>query len=301
MKRYSDTTQGPHRMRSITIAAIVAAALGAALAGHAPAAASTSTAAAASAPAGVGAWRSWGGTTIRALDRAPARSATASASSSAPTGIPGRDVWLSNENKTTQWAYVAAIGPIRTSPSPQAKVVTKLHWNTEDGFPEIYELLREHWDLLGHAWVQLRIPMRPNGRTGWVRREDLGSFHVTHTLVTVNRTRLRMYFSLKGRVIWSAPVGVGKPSTPTPAGHFWIRERFKISDPSSGYWPYAFGTSDYSTLSDWPGGGVVGIHGPYYDNAGIPGYISHGCIRLHPRDDFWLAKHIQLGTPLHVI
>jgi lipoprotein-anchoring transpeptidase ErfK/SrfK len=53
------------------------------------------------------------------------------------------------------------------------------------------------------------------------------------------------------------------------------------------------------TLSDWPGGGV-GIHGPYYDAPGIPGYVSHGCIRLHVSDVFWLAAHLKLGTPLHV-
>jgi lipoprotein-anchoring transpeptidase ErfK/SrfK len=94
---------------------------------------------------------------------------------------------------------------------------------------------------------------------------------------------------------------VGKPNTPTPAGHYWIDERFKISDPSSGYYPYAFGTTDYSTLSDWPGGGIVGIHGPYYDAAGIPGYISHGCIRLRVADDFWLAAHVKMGTPVRVL
>jgi lipoprotein-anchoring transpeptidase ErfK/SrfK len=149
--------------------------------------------------------------------------------------------------------------------------------------------------------VKLRIPGRPNGQIGWVESGALGLFHVNHLLVVVNREQLRMYFYSGGRQIWSAPVGVGKAGTPTPTGHFWIDERFTITDPSSGYYPYAFGTTDYSTLSDWPGGGVVGIHGPYYDAPGIPGYISHGCIRLQVSDDFWLAGHMKLGTPLHVI
>ena len=58
---------------------------------------------------------------------------------------------------------------------------------------------------------------------------------------------------------------------------------------------------DYSTLTDWPGGGVVGSHGPYFASSGIPGYISHGCIRLQVADDFWLARHVSLGTPLRVL
>ena len=45
----------------------------------------------------------------------------------------------------------------------------------------------------------------------------------------------------------------------------------------------------------------MGIHGPYYDAAGIPGRISHGCIRLEIADDFWLAAHLKLGTPLRVM
>jgi lipoprotein-anchoring transpeptidase ErfK/SrfK len=110
-----------------------------------------------------------------------------------------------------------------------------------------------------------------------------------------------MYFYTSGRVIWSAPVAVGKPSTPTPAGHFWIREKFKLTDPSSGYYPFAFGTSDYSTLSEWPRGGVVGIHGPYFQPGLIPGHISHGCIRLRVTDDTWLGQHLKFGTPLDVI
>jgi lipoprotein-anchoring transpeptidase ErfK/SrfK len=110
-----------------------------------------------------------------------------------------------------------------------------------------------------------------------------------------------MYFYRNGQQIWSAPVGIGSPATPTPPGHFWIRERFKVTDPQSGYWPYAFGTSDYSTLTDWPGGGAVGIHGLYFAPQSIPGHVSHGCVRLQVADDDWLAAHLQVGTPLDVI
>jgi lipoprotein-anchoring transpeptidase ErfK/SrfK len=125
--------------------------------------------------------------------------------------------------------------------------------------------------------------------------------HLTHTLIVVDRARRRMSVLRDGRRVWAAPVAVGKPSTPTPAGDFWIREAFAVSDRSSGYWPFAFGTSDYSSLTDWPGGGVVGIHGPYFAAQDIPGQVSHGCIRLRVADDEWLGRHIGVGTPLRVI
>ncbi len=266
----------------------------------------------AGAPSGYGPSRAWGGTRIRSLDPTPtpaptpARAAPARAGGAADAlaGAGAKkhpDRVLSNERTFTRWAYVAWIGWAHTAPRDSAPRVARLTWYTEDGFPSVYLLLREHRDAHGVDWVKLRIPGRPNGRTGWVRRTALGSFHLTHLLVVVNRERLRMYLYRYDRRVWSAPVGVGKPSSPTPAGHFWINERFQIQDPSSGYYPYAFGTTDYSTLTDWPGGGVVGIHGPYYDAQGIPGQISHGCIRLEVSDDFWLAAHVALGVPVRVV
>lgn len=246
------------------------------------------------APATYGPVRGWGGTEIRSLD--PLRLASA-----ASDGTGRRDRLLSNETTFTRWAYVNQTAPIYQAPRRSSPRVGRLTWSTADGFASIYLLLRTHWDARGDQWVKLRIPGRPNGRTGWVERGALGRFHVTDLLVVVNRERMRLYFYRRGHLVWSAPVGVGKPSTPTPTGHFWIDERFQIADPSSGYYPYAFGTTDYSTLTEWPGGGVVGIHGPYFDAPGIPGQISHGCIRLHVSDDFWLAAHMKLGTPLHVV
>lgn len=212
-----------------------------------------------------------------------------------------RDRVLSNETTFTRWAYLNHAVTIHGAPRASSRRVGRLAWWTPDGFPSIYLVLRASWDAHGREWVKLRIPGRPNGRTGWVRRDALGRFHLTRQVVVVNRERRRMYFYRHGRRIWSAPVGVGKRGSPTPVGHFWVNERFKIADRSSGYYPYAFGTTDYSTLTDWPGGGVVGIHGPYYDPQGIPGDISHGCIRLEVAADFWLAAHIRMGTPLRVI
>ena len=211
-----------------------------------------------------------------------------------------RDRVLSNETTVTRWAHVNRITPIRRAPRTSAPRVGRLTWHTPDGFASIYLVLRAR-RVRGEEWVKLRVPGRPNGRTGWVRRDALGPYRRTHLLLVVNRTTLRIHLYKRGRRIWSAPVGVGKPGTPTPAGHFWVDERFPIKDPGSGYYPYAFGTTAYSAVSDWPGGGVVGIHGPYYAARAIPGRISHGCIRLRVSDLFWLAKRLRLGTPVHVI
>jgi hypothetical protein len=247
--------------------------------------------------------RDWPGTQIRSLAPVPRLPVAPGGSSTEARVSSARlpDQVLSNEFTYTQWAYVARGAWVYASPSLFARRITRLQWYTESGFPEPYVMLRAHWDDRGREWVEVRIPGRPNGRVGWVLRGALGRAHVNHQAVVVNRENLRLYFYDNGHLVWSAPVGVGKPSTPTPAGHFWITELFVITNPSSGYYPYAYGTSDYSTLSEWPEGGVVGIHGPYYAPASaIPGRISHGCIRLRVPDDFWLGHHLQVGAPLLV-
>jgi lipoprotein-anchoring transpeptidase ErfK/SrfK len=171
---------------------------------------------------------------------------------------------------------------------------------TEDGFPEVYLLLKELAGADGREWIEVRIPRRPNGQTGWVARSSLGLFRETRWMLIVDRRRRRLSVYWNGRRRLVAPVGVGKPSTPTPSGHFWIRERFRILDPASPYGPYALGTSAYSVLSDWPGGGVVGIHGDWHQPWLIPGDPSHGCIRMHDADIAWLAPRISLGTPVEI-
>lgn len=220
----------------------------------------------------------------------------------APTtaALARTDQRLSNERTLSRWANVTRAAPIRARPDPASHVIARLRRHTEDGFPEVYLLLSRHWDDRGRAWIQLRIPMRPNGRVGWVREDAIGAFHRTRSLLVIDRRQLRIRFYRGGRFVWSAPVGIGRSGTPTPAGHFWIRERFAISDPSSPYAPFAFGLSAYSSLTDWPGGGIVGIHGDWHHPELIPGRPSHGCIRLRRDDDVWLGRHVAVGTPVRI-
>jgi lipoprotein-anchoring transpeptidase ErfK/SrfK len=161
-------------------------------------------------------------------------------------------------------------------------------------------VLERTFDRSGREWLEIRIPRRPNGSTGWVRASELEALHRNDEHLVIDEGALTATLYRSGRKIFSAPVGVGKPSTPTPTGEFWIREKIVAlggGDPI--YGPFALGTSDYSTLSEWPGGGVVGIHGtnqPWL----VPGRPSHGCIRMHNADITRLYPLIQLGTPITV-
>ena len=142
--------------------------------------------------------------------------------------------------------------------------------------------------------------MRPNGRTGWVDAAALGPPHLITTRLTVDRRHLRATLYRGGhKKIWSSPIGVGKASTPTPAGRFWIRERLRSKRRRPPYGPWAFGTSAYARISDWPGGGVVGIHGTNQPSL-IPGRPSHGCIRVPNAAIRRLARLMPIGTPVWI-
>jgi len=204
---------------------------------------------------------------------------------------------LSNRTTFTRWAYTNLDIKARKSPSSKARSVGKLHFNTEDKRPEIYLALQMYTDAKGIEWVQTQLPGRPNGRLGWVPREGLGEFHLIHTQIVVDRRKLRITLFKNGKQILKAPIGVGKSSTPTPGGNSWIREKLNGFG-NAVYGPLAFGTGTYSNkLTDWPGGGVVGIHGTNEPNL-IPGRPSHGCIRLKNKDIVSLSHKMAPGTPV---
>ena len=206
------------------------------------------------------------------------------------------DERLSDEKTITRYTRANLRGTVFSEPDSSSRRITKLHFATEDNYTETYIAL-ESRRIAGVTWIKLRIPMRPNGTTGWVQRSMLRGMTLVRTRLEVNRKTLRATLYRSGKRIWTSRIGVGKAGTPTPAGHFWIRERMRLGSRGGPYGPWAFGTSAYSRLTDWPGGGVIGIHGTNQPGL-IPGRPSHGCIRV-PNDAVRrLARLMPVGTPV---
>jgi len=149
------------------------------------------------------------------------------------------------------------------------------------------------------VWVEVRLPVLPNGSVGWVRRRSLGAYQTVATHLVVDRTRLQATLYRDGTRIFSAPVGVGRSGTPTPAGEFTVRSEL-TRYASAFYGPVAFGTTARSAvLTDWPDGGFIGIHGTNAPKL-VPGRVSHGCIRLRNRDIVRLTALMPIGTPVTI-
>jgi hypothetical protein len=204
---------------------------------------------------------------------------------------------LSDEQRITRVAHAVMVAPVYRRPMGAAPLAGRLRMQTEDGPLEVYLVLESRRDSRGHLWMHVRLPRRPNGRSGWVRRETLGELRLVRTQLRISRSMLRATLYRDGRKVWSSRVGTGAAATPTPAGHFWIRERLRNLGGGGPYGPWAFGTSAYSSLSDWPGGGVVGIHGTNQPGL-IPGRPSHGCVRVPNAKIRVLARLMPIGTPV---
>ena len=113
-------------------------------------------------------------------------------------------------------------------------------------------------------WYRISVPGRPNGRTG--------------------------------------RIAVGKPGAETPLGLFYVTDKFSPAiDPD---WAilgeFAFETSAYSKLTDWPGGGIVGVHGTPWAPLRGPA-VSPRCIRLHNHHVSFLRSRVPVGTPVKIV
>jgi len=214
-------------------------------------------------------------------------------------GGGGSTVWLDHPGRVSYWAFVDYPAVARRAPDGSARAVARLHTKTEDGTDELVLVLARA-ERGGRSWLKVRLPILPNNSTGWVPADDLSALRVVHTWLKIDREHERIALIRNGRHIFQAPIGVGQPGTPTPAGNFYIRDKLTGFPPGTIYGILAFGTSAKSSvLTDWPRGGVIGIHGTNQPEL-IPGHISHGCVRLRNHDIRRLSKLLPMGTPVSI-
>ena len=173
--------------------------------------------------------------------------------------------------------------------------VSQLSNPNEDGAPRVFLIKARRGD-----WLQVLLPVRPNGSKGWIRVSDVAiSSTVYRIRVELSAHRITV---VRGRdLIAQEPVGVGKANTPTPGGEYFIAELVQPPNPNGAYGPYAYGLSGFSdVLKEFQGGnGLVGIHGT--NEPGLLGQdVSFGCIRMSNAGITKLASVLPLGTPVYI-
>ena len=158
--------------------------------------------------------------------------------------------------------------------------------------------------------VEVLLPVRPNGSTGWVNSTDVtitpNPFAIkiglgAHT-ITVTKADTVIYTGAVAVGATDPPLpDTGKP-TPTPTGEYYLRVLIQAPDPNTVYGPFAYGLSSYSeTLDTFAGGDAeIGIHGN--NDASVLGTdATHGCIRMDNAAITMLSKQLPLGTPVNIV
>lgn len=150
--------------------------------------------------------------------------------------------------------------------------------------------------------VEVYLPVRPNGSSGWVNASDVTVRNMPYRIeVGITEHRLRVFRD--DEVILDEPVGVGRSEVPTPGGIYYLKELLQPPNPSGAYGVYAYGLSGFSNvLENFNGGsGVIGIHGTN-DPSTVGTDVSHGCIRLQNQAITRMVEEIglPLGTPVEI-
>jgi hypothetical protein len=184
-------------------------------------------------------------------------------------------------------------------PALGARAVMRLDDVTPEHVPHVVYLLGGRIGADGRYWLRIQLPKLPNGSSGWIPREAVESIRQVDTHFVIDRSRLRATLYKRGRPIYRTIIGVGQPRWPTPRGSFYVRERLTgFTDPI--YGSLAFGTNGRSAvLTDWPGGGFIGIHGTNQPGI-LPGRVSHGCVRLPNWSIRRLDRLMKVGTPVTI-
>ena len=225
-------------------------------------------------------------------------SVPAAIETSAPTtSVPAPSATAAADDPALHASTVArATADVAVYAAPGAPAPSSvLPATTEFGSPRALLVVADEGE-----WLEVSLPVRPNGSTGWVRRDGLELRTVDEAVLVDTTTRILTLLDA-GVPVLTTPVAVGTPENPTPTGAFFVVDKLDTGDPSGPYGRFAIGVSAHSdTLTEFAGGdGQVGIHGTD-DPASIGQAASHGCVRVPADVAQRLADTVNLGTPVVV-
>lgn len=143
------------------------------------------------------------------------------------------------------------------------------------------------------GWLQVLLPSKPNGSTGWLRDDGLERARSPFE-IAVHLGSRTLELRRDGATVGEWTVGTGKRSAPTPVGRTFLLGAF--TDDTQDYSPVILPLGAHSPTHDTFGGGpgTVAIHTwPTDDVYGTAS--SDGCIRVPP-DALEKLSDVPLGT-----
>ncbi len=201
-------------------------------------------------------------------------------------------------------AVLTANEAVRATPNGR-RIAIVLARRPLTGGPTVLPVLSRTADRSGRTWLRVRLPgrtlgTRPPPASGWINAAQT-QLRVTlwHIVVDLGSRTVTVYDD--GHSVRRFSAIVGKPSTPTQPGQYFVEEDVILSNGQPGG-PFALATSDRSAvLKEFDGGpGQIAIHGLQNLGGRLGTAESHGCVRLANKNITWLAKRVGAGTPITI-
>jgi lipoprotein-anchoring transpeptidase ErfK/SrfK len=151
-------------------------------------------------------------------------------------------------------------------------------------------------------WIEVKLPVEPNGSTGWIRASDV-SISSTDRAIYVYLDEHVLEYVEGDTVVLTTTVAIGKKDTPTPPGLYYITDPLDFTaNPYGLYGAYALGLSGFSeVLKSFDGGPPqLAIHGTNQPQL-LGQSVSNGCIRVANDAILDIAATATLGTPVIVL
>jgi len=186
---------------------------------------------------------------------------------------------------------------VRAEPDPQARALRLMREFRRDYRRQEIFAVSSRVGTDGQTWYRISVPGRPNGRMGWIPAWA-ADLQPTIAKVLVHRRSRKIDLFWHGKRVWHAVVAVGRPGMETPLGLYYATARF-VPHHDKYLTVFAVETSGYSKLTEWPGGGVVGIHGTSLPQL-LGKAVSHGCVRVSNTTARHLKSLAPLGTPIWI-
>lgn len=188
----------------------------------------------------------------------------------------------------------------RTAPSPDAPLINDFVNPTSSGAPLVFRLI-DSGAGGSPDWIEVQLPIQPNGTTGWILRQDVTLYDNPYR-IEIDRGGYSLKVFDRNELWVQTTIAVGNGATPTPVGEFYLTELLAPLDPGGPYGPFAFGLSGFSEVLDSFGGAdeaIIGLHGTN-DPSSLGTDVSYGCIRLENDVIETLAQTLPLGTPVTI-
>jgi L,D-transpeptidase catalytic domain len=122
-------------------------------------------------------------------------------------------------------------------------VGTATSWSAE---PQVL-LVLDSAKHRGREWLRVLLPIRPDGSSGWIPRDNVVLLSTPYW-ITVDNTARTVTIYRNGKLLYTFGAVIGKPTTPTPDGLAAIYERDPQPDPHGFLGPWALPLTIFSNV-----------------------------------------------------